>query len=111
MLAGGQYASVLHDIHCAAIGHVLRIGYRIPFQPRFNQTPVGVLINRRDGRFRHNDFFRRVVIVIARLFRRFQRRLGQNFVVGRIVETGDITAVGRGEQRQERRRLVVIPDS
>lgn len=67
-LSGNQYRSVLHDIHRAAIGDVFRVGYRVPFQPRFNQTPVGVLINWRNGRFRHNDFFRRVVIIVARFF-------------------------------------------
>lgn len=68
---------MLHDIHGTAVGHIFRVGDRVAFQPRLNQSAVSVLVDRRDRRFDHNDLFRRVVIVVTRFGRILYRRLAR----------------------------------
>lgn len=89
--SGNQYRLVLHDIHGTAVGHIFRVGDRVAFQPRLNQPAVSVLVDRRDRRFDHNDLFRRVVIVVTRFGRILYRRLGEDFVVRRIVKARNIS--------------------
>lgn len=85
---------MFNDIHGTAVGHIFRVGDRVAFQPRLNQPTVGVLVDRRNWRFGHNDLLRRVVIVVTRFGRILHRRLGEDFVVRRIVKAGNISAVG-----------------
>ena len=99
---------MLDNIHRLAVGHVFRIGDRVTFYPRLDQTAIGVLVNRRDRRLFRDDLLQFVVIRRQGRGAGFTAGLRQQLVVIRALEFGDIAAVGGAQQRQEGRSFIVI---
>lgn len=87
---------VLNDVKRTAVGHIFRVGDRVPLQPRLDQPRVGVLVNRRNRRFAGDDLLRFVVIRIAGFRRIFLCRLVKRFVIGCVAKTWNIAAAVGG---------------
>ena len=78
---------MLFNIHCTAVRNILRVIYRITFNPWLDETSIGVLINRGNRCFLGEDLLGHVVVGITRFFSGFERRLMNNLIVSRVVES------------------------